>query len=128
MDFSQFEQQTRGDAGLSAFVQETAADVNRQGPMEKSDRFVVGIDDVLIAVVTYALFRWAKDYFDNKRAENETALAERQARITKQLIADGFPPDQALSATESLLKQIAKRTEDDPVLQKAVALIGTGGS
>lgn len=97
-------------------------------PTEKSERYVVGVDDVLIAVATYALFRWAKDYFDNKRAENETAIAERRVRITKGLVSDGFAPDQAEAVTEGLLAQIAKRTEDDSVLQKAVALVGIGGS
>lgn len=128
MDFSQFEQQATEDTQVSALVQEVAGELGSQVPTDGTGRYVVGVDDVLISLAAYALFRWAKDYFDYKRAQNETEIAERRARIIQGLVADGFEPEKAEAVTEGLFKQIAKRTEDDPVLQKAVKLIGTGES
>ncbi len=128
MDFSQFDQRTKDDPRLSAFVQEMAGEISPQEPTERSERYVVIVDDVLIGLAAYTLFRWAKYYLDNHRADNETKIAERRVRIITGLVADGFTPEQAQSATEGLFKQIAKRTEDDPMLQATVKMIGTGGS
>lgn len=127
MEYTQFEQQMRADAPLSALVHDAAMEIRSEGIIEQSGQYVVGVDDIFIGLAAYALFRWAKDYFDYKRAQSETEIAERRARIVAGLVADGFEPEKAQAVTEGLLKQIAKRADDDPVLQKAVALIGTGG-
>ena len=128
MDFPQFEKQIGGDDTLSTLILEVAREIGTQIPTEGTGRYVAVADDVLISLAAYALFRWAKDYFDYRRAQNETEIAERRVRIIQGLVADGFEPEKAQAVTEGLLKQIAKRTEDDPVLQKAVKLIGTGES
>ena len=128
MDFSQLDQQTKEDKQLSVMIQEMAGEMESQGAIEKSGRYIAGVDDVFIGLAAYALFRWAKDYFDYQRAKNETEIAERRARIVAGLTADGFEPEKARAVTEGLFRQIAQRTEDDPVLQKAVALIRSGGS
>ena len=128
MDFPQFEQQAKQDTQVSALIQKMAEEIGTQIPTEGTGRYIAGVDDVLISLAAYALFRWVKDSLDHRRAQNETEIAERRARIIQGLVADGFEPEKAQAVTEGLLKQIAKRTEDDPVLQKAVALIGTGGS
>jgi hypothetical protein len=125
MDAMQFEQQAKADSQLRDFLTEVAEEVAEQVAVEAPERFVtVTGADMLFSVAAYALFRWAKDFFDNRRARNETAVAQQQQELIAALIVDGFPPKEAQAAAIALLNGIAKRTQDDPALKKAQALLG----
>jgi hypothetical protein len=51
-------------------------------------------------------------------------IAKQQAQVIADLIDAGFPPKGARATAVALLKGIAKRTVDDPVLKKALAMAG----
>ena len=80
--------------------------------------------DLLLGLVAYALYRLAKDYLDHRRALHEVDIAEQQAQVIADLFDAGFPPKDARATAVALLKGIAKRTGDDPVLKKALAMAG----
>lgn len=125
MDATQFTQRAKQDPQLNAFLKEIAEDASKQISVEEPQRFltVTGVD-ILIAIAAYALYRWLKDYFDHRRALKEVEILKQQEQIIAALIKDGFPPGDARVVTVALLKQIAKRNADDPVLKAAAGLIG----
>ena len=125
MDSLQFEQQARQDPHISAFLREVAEDAAQDISVEEPQRFVTvtGVD-LLLDLVAYALYRLAKDYLDNRRALHEVDIAKQQAQVIADLIDAGFPPKDAQAAASALLKGVAKRTGDDPVLKKALAMVG----
>jgi hypothetical protein len=127
MDAMHFEQQARQDPYLSLFLREVAEDTAQQISIAEPQRFVTvtGVD-LLLGLVAYALYRWAKDFFDHRRALNEITIAEQQAQLIKDLVEDGFPPKDAQATAVALFKGIAKRTEDDPALKTVRTLIGKG--
>jgi hypothetical protein len=124
MDATAFEQHARQDPQLEAFLREVAEDVAQQISIEEPQRFAVTGVDILLGLAAYALYRWAKDYFDHCRALHEIDVAKQQVQLIEGLIADGFPPKDAQATAAALLKGIAKRTGDDPALQTARALVG----
>lgn len=127
MDATQFTQHTKQDAQLNAFLEEIAEDASKQIGIEEPQRFltVTGVD-ILIAIAAYALYRWLTDYFDHRRALQEADILKQQEQIIAALIKDGFPPKDAQAVTVVLLKRIARRAADDPVLKAAAWLIGKG--
>lgn len=126
MDAIEFDQHARQDPQLMAFLREVAEDVAQQISVEEPQRFAVTGVDILLGLVAYALYRWAKDYFDHRRALQEIDIAKQQSQLIKGLIEDGFPPKDAQATAMALLKGIAKRTEDDPALKTARAFVGKG--
>ncbi|MBI3796027.1 MAG: hypothetical protein HY268_03535 [Deltaproteobacteria bacterium] len=127
MDALQFEQQARQDPHLSTFLREVAEDTAQQISVAEPQRFVtVTGADLLFSLVAYALYRWAKDFFDHRRALNEIAIAEHQAQLIKELVEAGFLPKDAQATVAALFKGIAKRTEDDPAFKTVRTLIGKG--
>ena len=124
MDGLQFEQQARADPHISAFLREVAEDAAQHIAVEEPQRFVTvtGVD-LLLGLVAYALYCLTKDYLDNHRALHEVDIARQQAQVIADLIDAGFPPKDAQAAAFALLKGIAKRTVDDPVLKKALAMV-----
>jgi hypothetical protein len=54
-------------------------------------------------------------------------IVERQKQIIAELIRDGFSPKDAHGVTVALLKKVAQRSADDPILKRATNLIGKGG-
>ncbi len=127
MDAIQFAQHTKQDQQLNSFLKEIAEDASKQIAIEEPQRYltVTGVD-ILIAIAAYALYRWLKDYFDHRRALNEIEILKQQERIIAALIKDGFPPKDAQTVTVALLKRIAQRSADDPLLKAAAGLIGKG--
>ena len=125
MDGRQFEQQAREDPHISAFLREVAEDAAQHIAVEEPQRFVTvtGVD-LLLGLVAYALYRLTKDYLDHRRALHEVDIARQQAQVIADLIDAGFPPKDAQATAVALLKGIAKRTVDDPVLKKALAMAG----
>jgi hypothetical protein len=125
MDSLQFEQQAREDPHISAFLREVAEDAAQHIAVEEPQRFITitGVD-LLLGLVAYALYRLVKDYLDHRRALHEVDIAEQQAQVIADLIDAGFPPKDARATAVALLKGIAKRTGDDPVLKKALAMAG----
>jgi hypothetical protein len=122
MDATAFEQHARQDPQLEAFLREVAEDVAQQISIEEPQRFAVTGVDILLGLAAYALYRWAKDYFDHRRALHEIDVAKQQVQLIEGLIADGFPLKDAQATAAALLKGIAKRTGDDPALQTARTL------
>jgi len=110
---------------LSAFLREVAEETAQQVSLEEPQSYitVTGVD-LLFTVSAYALFRWAKDAFDHRRALNEAEIARQQEQLIAALIQDGFPPDKAQAVVTTLLKNIAVRTQDDPAIKKALSLLG----
>jgi hypothetical protein len=96
MDAAQFTQYAQQDPRLNAFLQEIAADVADQVPLEEPQRYitVAGVD-ILIAVAAYALYRWLKDYFDHRRALNEAEILRQQEQVVAALVKDGFTAKEA---------------------------------
>lgn len=127
MDATQFAQRAKEDPQLNAFLKEIAEDVAKQVPAEEAQRYitVTGVD-ILIAVAAYALYRWLKDYFDHRRALKEAEILKQQEQVIAALIKDGFPPNDARAVTVALLKRIAQRSAEDPVLKAAAVLVGKG--
>jgi len=125
MDSLQFEQQAREDPHISAFLREVAEDAAQDIAVEEPQRFITitGVD-LLLGLVAYALYRLVKDSLDHRRALHEVDIAEQQAQVIADLIDAGFPPKDAQAAAVALLKGIAKRTGDDPVLKKVSTLVG----
>jgi hypothetical protein len=37
--------------------------------------------DLFVGLVAYALYRWAKDYFDHRRAQGEIDIAKQQTQL-----------------------------------------------
>ena len=124
MDAAEFTQQAKDDPQLNAFLTEVAEESGEQISIEEPTRYTVTGVDILIAVAAYALYRLLKDYFDNRRALNEAEILKKQEEVIAALIEAGFYPKDAQSVTIALLENIAKRSNDDPVLKKAVGLLG----
>ncbi len=99
MEPHQFDYHARQDPQLAAFMRTVAEDAARDLTLSEPQRFVtVTGADLLIGLVAYALYRWAKDYFDQRRALAETDIASQQTQLISDLIAAGFPPkDQQFS-------------------------------
>ena len=74
-----------------------------------------------------SIYRWLKDYFDHRRALHEAEVLGQQQQVIAALIRDGFQPKEAQAVTAALLRRIAQRTADDPLLKAAAGLIGKGG-
>ena len=125
MDSVEFEQLAREDPHRWAFLQEVAEKAGKQVSVEEPQRFATGVE-IFIGIAAYALFRWAKDYFDHRRALNETEILRQQAQVITTLTQEDFPPELAQATVVKLLEGIAKRTKDDPVLQRALDLVGKG--
>jgi fucose permease len=129
MDFKEFQQQVVEQKQLNSFLQETAAESMKSLLTEESRRsFTVTGMELLFAIATYALYRLAKEFFDNRRALNEVKIAMQQEKLISSLIKDGFPHKEAHIVAVTLLKGISKRTEDDPALKEAFAILERGSS
>jgi hypothetical protein len=126
MDAIEFEQHAGTDPEIRAFLREVAEDVAQQVSVEEPQRFAVTGVDILLGLAAYALYRWAKDYFDHRRALHEIDVAKQQAQLIESLITAGFPAKDAQAAAVALLKGIAGRAVDDSALKTARALVGEG--
>jgi hypothetical protein len=92
--------------------------------LDAPDRYLtVTGADLLLTLVAYALYRWVKDSLDHRRALNETEALERRARVVADLAAGGVPAEDAQKVVTALSEAIAKRTEGDPALEAARALL-----
>src|SRR5215813_7357244 len=130
MDFmsaKQYIQSAQEDPQLLLFLKEVAENASKESSIEEPEHYitVTGVD-ILIAITAYALYRWLKDYFDRHRALNEVEIVEQQKQIIAGLIQDGFPPKDAHGVTVALLKQVAQRSADDPILKTMANLIRKG--
>ncbi len=125
MDATQFAQRAEQDPSLKAFLRQVGEEAGKEVSVEEPQRYVTvtGVD-ILITLAAYALYRWLKDYFDHRRALNEAEILREQEQVIAALITDGYPPQDAQAVTVALLKQIAKRNADDPVLTTAAGLLG----
>lgn len=83
-----------------------------------------GALEFLIPIVSFALYRWIKDYFDDHRNRDETAIARQRLALVNDLVAKGIPLEQAEKVVIALLDQIGKRGADDQVLALAAKLAG----
>jgi hypothetical protein len=125
MDAMEFEEQARQDAEIRAFLEEVAGQAAPEMSEGPPQRFTLGGLEFAIPIVSYALYRYLKDFFDHHRALKETEVAGEQAKLIAVLIADGFPPKDAQAAAIALVNGVAARAEKkDPVLEKSLALFG----
>jgi hypothetical protein len=122
--FETFEQQATTDPQLQAFLHEVAENVAHEIAVDEPQRSAVTGVDILLSLVAYALYRWAKDYFDHRRALRELDIATQQAQLIEDLIKAGFPRKDAQAAAIALLKGVATRTADDPALATARPRVG----
>lgn len=74
--------------------------------------------EILISITTYALYRYLKDYFNQRRALNEVEILKKQEDVIAALIKDGFSPEEAQVVTTNMLHNIANRSSDDPSSRK----------
>lgn len=124
MEATQFMEHAKQDEKLNLLLQEVAQDAAEQIEIRQPRSHMVTGVDLLIAMAAYTLFRWLKDYFDNKRALNEIDIVKQQEKIIAALIKDGFNPEDAAAVTTALLDRVAKRGKDDPAFKTALGLIG----
>jgi hypothetical protein len=122
--FETFEHQATTDPQLQAFLHEVAEHVAHEIAVDEPQRSAVTGVDILLGLVAYALYRWAKDYFDHRRALRELDIATQQAQLIEDLIKAGFPRKDAQAAAIALLKGVATRTADDPALATARPRVG----
>ncbi|HLK59260.1 MAG TPA: hypothetical protein VKU00_22060 [Chthonomonadaceae bacterium] len=125
MDEMEFQTQAKADPQLQPLLEEIAREMAEMDAEAETRQFATGLEPY-IGVAVYVLYRWAKDYFDKRRALNEVEIAQQQLELTGKLVAEGWPKEKAHAAVASTLKAIAKRTEDDSVLKRAQTLIGKG--
>jgi hypothetical protein len=123
MDVKQFEQQARQDPELGPFLREVAEDAARLVSVEEQRRFSVSGVDLLMSAAAYALFRFIKDFFDNRIMLRNTETLQKQVHCIEQLIASGVAHKDAQATIIVLFREIAKLPEDDPVLKAAKALL-----
>ena len=127
MESHQFDHHARQDPHLAAFMRSVAEEAVRDLTLSEPQRFVtVTGADLLIGLVAYAAYRWTKDYFDQRRAQGELDLATQQTQLITDLVTAGFPRKDAQATVVALLKNIATRSADDPVLTTMRGLLGKG--
>jgi hypothetical protein len=120
----EFERAAKADPQLGALLRAAAAEAAEEAPLEESPQsFLTGME-VLLPVVAYTLFRLTKDFADHLKELRATSILREQEKILSELIKDGFPPDQARAALEALRKGIADNAAADPIITKALALMG----
>jgi len=125
MEPHEFDHHARHDPPLAAFVRTVAEEAAQEITISEPQRFVtVTGADLLVGLVAYALYRWAKDYFDHRRALGEVDIAKQQTQLINDLVSAGFPPKDAQATTVALLKNIATRSADDPVFSTLRGLLG----
>jgi hypothetical protein len=126
MDPSRFEQQAQADPQLQAFLRSVAEDAAKEAPPEgpQQSYAITGVD-ILVTLAALALYRLATTIIQLRAAAQQTALAERQAQLIQTLIHDGIPPKQAQAIVTALLKGL-KLDANDPMLQKALGILGQG--
>src|SRR4051794_32662398 len=109
MDALQFEQRVQEDAALQSLVREVAGEAAREVSVSEPQRFVtVSGVDLLFSLAAYALYRWAKEHFDHRRAKGEAEVLQQQEQVIAALIEDGFRPKDAQAAAVALLGAMAR--------------------
>ena len=126
MDATTFQQHVTGDEDLRSLAIEVAQVLPAADGAKGAAQRYVTLDpaDPFLALSAYILYRYVKDTLDYRRAVNETEIAAQRIRLIARLVDEGFPQEKAQEAVTALLTTIAKRTEDDPALSKARALLG----
>src|SRR5689334_7814090 len=116
----EFERVAQADPELGEFLWEVAEEAARLAPVEAPDKYLtISGAEMLLPVVGYALFRLVKDYADHVKELRATKILREQEKILSELIADGFPPEQARAVLEALRKGIADNAAVDPAITKA---------
>jgi hypothetical protein len=96
MEPHEFDHYVRHDPPLDAFVRTVATEAAQELTLNEPQRFMtVTGTDLLMGLAAYALCRWAKDYFDQRRALVETDIAKQQTQLINDLVPAGFPPKDA---------------------------------
>lgn len=75
---------------------------------------------MLLSFTAYFLFRYAKDWFDHRRALLETSVVEQRVALIDAMIQSGWPRDVAEQVVTRCLAVVANRTKDDPVLTRVL--------
>ena len=123
MDTSPFVRRAQQDPRLAPFLGEVAADAQAHLAETAPPRYTVSGLDLLLGIAAYALYRWLKEAFDQRRAAHEAALLDQQARVIADLIAAGVPPAEAQAVTLALLDRLQRRGSDDTAVQAALDLL-----
>jgi len=130
MDEMQFIEQAGQDPEIRSFLSEIADSLGEEKPEGgatsggMTPKFALGGLEFLIPIVSFALYRWIKDYFDDRRNRDETEIARQRLALVNDLVAKGVPLEQAQTVVTALFDQILKRGADDPVLALAAKMIG----
>lgn len=126
MDITDFDAHVRSNPDTLTLARDLAADYERRGLSEGQQQYTVGLD-ALVGLAIYVLYRYANDRLNHERAQDETDIAERRARLIGEMVGQGFAPEKARALVEGVLTQIEKRTEKDLPLQKIIALLNPPG-
>jgi hypothetical protein len=120
MNAEQFEQRALVDRTLANYLDEV---VEKAEPEEVSRE--VGVS-VLLAVAAYALYRIAKNHFDQKRGLAEAELRDRMLDQVERLVKKGWSRDQALATVEKISKEVASLRSESPAIKAALAVLKGG--
>ena len=128
MDSQEFERLALADPELRSFLEGAAADAAPKVAGERAPKHFgpISAGAVLLGVMAYVLFRWAKNVLDHDQAVRETEVLERRAEVVAWLVERGIPDETAQSIAMGVLEQMADRSKHDTILGKALALL-TGG-
>ena len=127
MDSQEFERLALADPELRSFLEGAAADAPEVAGERAPKRFgPISAGTVLLGVMAYVLFRWAKNVLDHDQAVRETEVLERRAEVVAWLVERGSPDETAQSLAMGFLEQMADRSKHDTIHGKALALL-TGG-
>ncbi len=77
---------------------------------------------VIISLVSYVLFRWAKDTLDHRRSLLNVVIVKQHIQIVQDLVDSDWPRDIAEPLVEHCFDAIYKRDKDDPVIKKLLAI------
>jgi hypothetical protein len=110
-------------------VSELLRDIAKQSATEEDSSPQTMTPDALTALVglvTYALYRWARNFFDHQRDAQEIDLVKQQLDLIAGLVQEKVPRAKAEKIMVSMLKEIRSRGTNDPAFQVALKLASGG--
>jgi hypothetical protein len=106
-------------------ISDLLRDIAKQSAIEEDlsqGKYPLEMLSPLIGLATYALYRWARNFFDHQRGAQEIDLVKQQLDLIAGLAQEGVPRAKAEKIVVAMLKEIRSRGMNDPAVQVALAL------
>lgn len=117
MDATQFRQAAERNETLADYLDEVA-----QGA-EPDEARRSTVATALFGVAAYAVYRWAKNYFDHHRGLEEADLRQMMLAQVEELVRQGWGRDKALEAVLKISKDVASLRPENPIVKAALSLL-----